>query len=131
MEQWLQNLHTNKPRFSKTSTSRAFQMKPNDMHTFAQDATRRAKKITEKEELIPVRLDVEIEGKRFKENLCWNVNEPFMTPEGFAKIVAEEHGLSPAFEHDIATYTTDPSAFTLLSVYSVHFEKQLQATSLM
>lgn len=76
-------------------------MLPND--PVVQDASQRSKKITEKDELIPVRIDVEIEGKRFKENLCWNLNEPFMTPEAFAKIVAEEHDLSPAFEHDIST----------------------------
>ena len=102
MSQWLQNLHANKHRFSKTSSSRIFQMKPADARSNQQESVKRSKKITEKDELIPVRLDVEIEGKRFKENICWNVNEPFMTPEGFAKIVAEEHGLSPAFEHDIS-----------------------------
>lgn len=103
MDQWLQNLHTNKPRFSKGLSSRFLHNKPSDSNFYAQDNVRQTKKLSEKEELIPVRLDVEIEGKRFKENICWNVNEPFMTPEAFAKTVAEEHGLSPAFEHDIAT----------------------------
>lgn len=56
------------------------------------------------DEFIPVRLDMEFEGRRFKENIFWNVEEPFLTPESFAKILAEENNLPLSFENEIAMY---------------------------
>eukprot|EP01017_Pseudomicrothorax_dubius_P026902 TRINITY_DN3041_c0_g1_i3.p1 TRINITY_DN3041_c0_g1~~TRINITY_DN3041_c0_g1_i3.p1 ORF type:complete len:257 (+),score=52.02 TRINITY_DN3041_c0_g1_i3:346-1116(+) len=54
-------------------------------------------------DLIPIRIDIEIEGRRFRENILWNIDEPYLTPENFAKIIAEENNLPPAFEHEIAS----------------------------
>ena len=54
------------------------------------------------EDYIPIRLDMEFEGRRFKENIYWNVEEPFLTPENFSKILAEENNLPLSFENEIA-----------------------------
>jgi len=31
---------------------------------------------SEEDTLIPIRLDLEVEGRKIKEHFCWNVNEP-------------------------------------------------------
>lgn len=51
--------------------------------------------------MIPIKLDLEIEGKRLKENFLWDKNEPYLTLESFAKILMEEHNLPAAFENEI------------------------------
>ena len=43
--------------------------------------------------LIPIRIDLEIDGKRVKEIFLWDKNEPYLTLESFAKILMEEHNL--------------------------------------
>lgn len=43
--------------------------------------------------LIPIKLDIEIDGKKLKENFLWDKNEPYLTLEAFAKILIEEHNL--------------------------------------
>jgi SWI/SNF-related matrix-associated actin-dependent regulator of chromatin subfamily B protein 1 len=108
MEQWLKNLYTNKPRFSKNSLTKMYQVKATgggDTKTTSAIDFDKKKMVIENdkpEELIPIRIDVEIEGRRFKENVCWNLDEPYMAPENFAKIIAEENNLNPAFEHEIS-----------------------------
>lgn len=51
--------------------------------------------------LIPVKLDIEIEGQRLKENFLWDKNEPYITLEAFAKLLVDENNLSQVFENDI------------------------------
>lgn len=51
--------------------------------------------------LIPIKLDLEIEGKRLREIFFWDKNEPYLTIESFAKIIMEEHDLGAVFEADI------------------------------
>jgi hypothetical protein len=51
--------------------------------------------------LIPIKLDIEIEGQRLKENFLWDKNEPYITLEAFAKLLVDENNLSQIFENDI------------------------------
>jgi hypothetical protein len=51
--------------------------------------------------LIPIKLDIEIEGQRLKENFLWDKNEPYITREAFAKLLVDENNLSQIFENDI------------------------------
>lgn len=44
--------------------------------------------------LIPIKLDLEIEGKRLKEVFLWDKQEPYLSIESFVKILMEEHNLS-------------------------------------
>ena len=53
--------------------------------------------------LIPIKLDIEIEGSRLKENFLWDKNEPYITLESFAKLLVDENNLSQAFENEILT----------------------------
>ena len=43
-----------------------------------------------------------MEGRKYKDLILWNLNEPFLTPEAFAKMVSEENNLSAGFEEDIS-----------------------------
>ena len=40
--------------------------------------------------LIPIKLDIEFEGQRLKEQFLWEKNEPYLRLEDFAKILIEE-----------------------------------------
>lgn len=52
--------------------------------------------------LVPIKLDMEMEGKKLKESFLWDKNEPYLTLEAFAKILIEEHSLpAPLFEQEI------------------------------
>lgn len=53
--------------------------------------------------LIPVKLDIEIDGQRLKDSFLWDKNEPYLSLEAFAKLLIEESNLSPAFEQDIVS----------------------------
>lgn len=43
-----------------------------------------------KEELIPIRLDIEGEGHRLRDTFTWNKNETLITPEAFAELLCED-----------------------------------------
>lgn len=51
--------------------------------------------------LVPIKLDLEIDGKRLKEVFLWDKNEPYLTVESFGKILMEENNLSTGQETDI------------------------------
>lgn len=51
---------------------------------------------------MPIKLDIESEGKKLRENFLWDKSEPYLTLESFAKILIEEHNLpAPLFEQEI------------------------------
>jgi len=107
MSNWLTNLDPTKPRA------------PNPKHLLAKQSSTKASEVKEQtmeiekssvptqyhqpEELIPIRLDIESEGIRFKDTLCWNFNEPFYTPESMAKLIADDNGLPSSFEYEITS----------------------------
>ncbi|KAJ3037590.1 Snf5- protein 1 [Rhizophlyctis rosea] len=49
--------------------------------------------------LIPIRLDLEVEGVKMRDAFTWNLNETLLTPEKFAAILAEDFDspLAPQF----------------------------------
>jgi SWI/SNF-related matrix-associated actin-dependent regulator of chromatin subfamily B member 1 len=55
-------------------------------------------------DLVPVSLDIEIDGQKYKENFCWNVNEPYLTPENFSKLVVDENSLDQNVEREISSF---------------------------
>lgn len=52
-------------------------------------------------QLIPIKLDLEFEGRRLKDMFLWDKNEPYLNLESFAKILMEEHNLPAVFESEI------------------------------
>jgi SWI/SNF-related matrix-associated actin-dependent regulator of chromatin subfamily B member 1 len=51
--------------------------------------------------LIPIKLEIEMQGRRLKDMFLWDKNEPYLTLEEFAKILMEEHNLPEVFEAEI------------------------------
>ncbi|XP_033627739.1 SWI/SNF-related matrix-associated actin-dependent regulator of chromatin subfamily B member 1-A-like [Asterias rubens] len=47
------------------------------------------------ETLVPIRLDMEIEGQKLRDTFTWNKNETLITPEMFAEILCEDLDLPP------------------------------------
>jgi len=54
--------------------------------------------------LIPININIELEGKKFKEIFFWEKNEPYLTVENFAKIFVEDNQLPLCFEAEIVKY---------------------------
>lgn len=40
--------------------------------------------------MIPIKIDIELEGRRYKDMFLWDKNEPYQTIESFVKILIEE-----------------------------------------
>ncbi|KAJ3175363.1 Snf5- protein 1 [Irineochytrium annulatum] len=47
---------------------------------------------------VPVRLNIDHDGRRLVESFTWNIHESCLTPEAFAIILAEDHGISTTEE---------------------------------
>ncbi|XP_029366854.1 SWI/SNF-related matrix-associated actin-dependent regulator of chromatin subfamily B member 1 [Echeneis naucrates] len=71
---------------------------------------------TQSEVLVPIRLDMEIEGQKLRDAFTWNMNEKLMTPEMFAEILCDDLDLNPlafvpaiasAIRQQIESYPTD------------------------
>ncbi|OMJ87465.1 hypothetical protein SteCoe_10796 [Stentor coeruleus] len=52
-------------------------------------------------ELVPIRIDIETEGRRFREFITWESKEPHFTPHSFAEIICEEQKLPQNFVKEI------------------------------
>jgi len=50
---------------------------------------------SQKEVLVPIRLDMEIEGQKLRDTFTWNKNEMLMTPEQFAEVLCDDLDLNP------------------------------------
>lgn len=47
------------------------------------------------EVLVPIRLDMEIEGQKLRDTFTWNKNETLITPEQFAEVLCDDLDLNP------------------------------------
>lgn len=96
IENYLENFMSNKPRMNTMHISKLNLLKsPNNRIDEELDNNNGFGT------LIPIKIDLEIEGKRLKENFLWDKNEPYLTLESFAKILMEEHNLPATFENEI------------------------------
>ncbi|XP_071479899.1 SWI/SNF-related matrix-associated actin-dependent regulator of chromatin subfamily B member 1-like [Diadema setosum] len=68
--------------------------------------------------LVPIRLDMEIDGQKLRDTFTWNKNEQLITPEMFAEILCDDLDLpattfvqpiSQAIKTQIEAYPTDTS----------------------
>lgn len=49
----------------------------------------------QQELLVPIRLDMEIEGQKLRDTFTWNKNECLITPEQFAEVLCDDLDLNP------------------------------------
>jgi len=47
------------------------------------------------EVLVPIRLDMDIEGQKLRDTFLWNKNENLLTPEQFAEVLCDDLDLNP------------------------------------
>ena len=98
IENWLQNLYSNKPRFTKGFTSRFYQVRQSNV---AGDASGSMDLGAGGEEFIPVQILINHNGVLEKFNIIWDYNETVITPEMMAKIIVEDNGLPVSYEAEI------------------------------
>ncbi|CAD8092991.1 unnamed protein product [Paramecium sonneborni] len=55
------------------------------------------------QQLVPITIDFELDGKKIYQTFCWNLNESHMIPETFARIITEENQLPSVIEQEICT----------------------------
>ncbi|XJO71003.1 hypothetical protein BDV3_000597 [Batrachochytrium dendrobatidis] len=48
--------------------------------------------------LVPIRLDIDLDGAKLRDTFTWNLQDDVVTPELFAKILCEDLALSAAFQ---------------------------------
>ncbi|KAF8462473.1 hypothetical protein JB92DRAFT_2838989 [Gautieria morchelliformis] len=57
---------------------------------------------TRREDLVPIRLEIDVEHHKLRETFVWNVNDPLITPEIFAQSIVDDFKLAAHHVHAIA-----------------------------
>lgn len=98
IENWLNNLYSNMPKFAGTNLSRLQMLTAKSAH----------EKLNQNfdsnfgfDNLVPININIELEGKKYKDTFFWNLNEPYLTVESFARILVNDNQLSQNFELEI------------------------------
>ncbi|GBP55737.1 hypothetical protein EVAR_23547_1 [Eumeta japonica] len=60
------------------------------------DMTAMLENASQKQVLVPIRLDMEIEGQKLRDTFTWNKNESIITPEQFAEVLCDDLELNPS-----------------------------------
>ncbi len=98
IENWLNNLYSNKPKLAGMTVTRMELLKGK------RDRGRLIEDFDDNYgfgNLIPININIELEGKKFKEIFFWELNEPYLKVENFAKILVEDNLLPQSFESEI------------------------------
>lgn len=100
IEQWLQNIYSNKPRFTKSFSSRFYQVR--DSNVFSEE-DQESMNIHENggDEYIPIQVSVSHNGQIEKINVIWNYNEAVITPEMLTKIILEDNAWPASHEQEV------------------------------
>ena len=100
VKSYLENYMSNKPRMNSHHFSKLNYLKqPNDR---IQDGTLFDQPENQFGSLIPLKIELEVEGgKRIKEVMLWDKNEPYLTLDKFTLILLQEYNLSSAYEQEI------------------------------
>ncbi|XP_058056905.1 SWI/SNF-related matrix-associated actin-dependent regulator of chromatin subfamily B member 1 [Anopheles bellator] len=81
------------------------------------DPTLNVENASQTEILVPIRLDMEIEGQKLRDTFTWNRNESMITPEQFAEVLCDDLDLNPtpfvpaiaaAIRQQIEAYPNEP-----------------------
>ncbi|KAJ7764511.1 SNF5-domain-containing protein [Mycena maculata] len=56
------------------------------------------------EQLVPIRLEFDVEHHKMRDTFVWNLNDPVISPEDFAQTVVEDYKLAPTY-HGIIVKT--------------------------
>ncbi|KAJ3493671.1 hypothetical protein NLJ89_g10962 [Agrocybe chaxingu] len=67
------------------------------------------------EQLVPIRVEFDVEHHKMRDTFVWNLNDPVVTPEAFAQSVVEDYGLASSYHSIIVKSIQDQ-----LSDYNAH-----------
>ncbi|TFY56219.1 hypothetical protein EVJ58_g7775 [Rhodofomes roseus] len=67
------------------------------------------------EQLVPIRLEFDVDHHKMRDTFVWNLNDPVITPEIFAQSVVEDYNLPPSYHSVITKVIQDQ-----LSDYKAH-----------
>lgn len=98
IESWLNNLYSNKPKLAGTNLSRLQLLKGKGEKNKLYDNFDSNYNF---DNLIPININIELEGKKFKDIFFWNLNEPYLKEDDFAKILVDDNQLPAGFEGEI------------------------------
>lgn len=98
IENWLNNLYSNKPKLIGNNVTRLELLKGKRERSKLQDDVDNNYGFGN---LIPININIELEGKKFKEIFFWDLNEPYLRVENFAKILVEDNQLPANFDNEI------------------------------
>ncbi|KAF4612776.1 hypothetical protein D9613_011708 [Agrocybe pediades] len=59
------------------------------------------------EQLVPIRIEFDVEHHRMRDTFVWNLNDPVVTPEAFAQSLVEDYNLAPSFHNIIVKSIQD------------------------
>jgi SWI/SNF-related matrix-associated actin-dependent regulator of chromatin subfamily B protein 1 len=59
------------------------------------DPTAISENSSQSEMLVPIRLDMELEGQKLRDTFTWNKNESIISPEQFAEVLCDDLDLNP------------------------------------
>lgn len=100
IEQWLQNIYSNKPRFTKSFSSRFYQVRESGVFEDAEGGSLDLEGAPA-DDFVPIQISVSHNGAIERINVLWNFGERTITPEAFAKIVLEDRGWPVSHEQEI------------------------------
>ncbi|KAG5734821.1 hypothetical protein E4T56_gene757 [Termitomyces sp. T112] len=63
--------------------------------------------VNKPEQLVPIRLEFDVEHYKMRDTFVWNLNDPVVTPEAFAQSLVEDYALSPSYHAVIAKAIQD------------------------
>ena len=98
IEQWLQNLYSNKPKFANSFCSRFYNLREIEKED-SDDILSKQKEVIE--DVIPIVISVNHLGKPENLRIMWNYNEETISPEALAKILTEDNGYPQSIEQEI------------------------------
>ncbi|PFH53423.1 hypothetical protein AMATHDRAFT_1089 [Amanita thiersii Skay4041] len=59
------------------------------------------------EQLVPIRLEFDVEHHKMRDTFIWNLNDPIVTPEHFAQTLVEDYNLAPSYHATITKSIQD------------------------
>lgn len=96
VEKWLLNLQSKKPKTNKITNRLHFLKAKRERSTFNNVNTNHGFG-----NLIPINLYIDLESKKFKDQFLWDINEPYISVDFFAKLLVDENQLPSTFEDEI------------------------------
>ncbi|KAF8903075.1 hypothetical protein CPB84DRAFT_1835950 [Gymnopilus junonius] len=59
------------------------------------------------EQLVPIRIEFDVEHHKMRDTFVWNLNDPVVTPEAFAQSLMEDYALAPSYHSVIVKSIQD------------------------